>query len=97
MALPPSPLAAATGGMSNAAAVATLLVVPYGLFDPVLGTIQFACIFFVWIRAIRRFRKKRGRGLRDALILAAWLVGGYVGAVTLSNLAFLAWMRLSGG
>ena len=72
-----------------------IMVIPLGIVQPVVGIIQLACIFFIWIRAIRRYRRKPHRDILDRFALTAWIIGGYIGAVTLTNLLLIAWHELA--
>ena len=81
--------------MPDAAWVLLFLVVPLGLFDPVWGTLQFACVFFVWIRAIRHYRRRPQHEGHGCLALSAWIIGGYIAVVFLTNLLFLGLQELN--
>lgn len=81
------------------ALIPLLLLIPVGVFSPVYGTIQLACVFFVELRFIRRYRRrpKRGEMEKDgsaALVLVCLLIAGYLVTVGLTNLALFVLMEL---
>lgn len=75
----------------NVAVFFIITLFPLAIFRPVIGTLQIAGILFVLIWSYRRWRRKRKQDGRSMWNLLAWIVGGYIVAVTATNLlAFVA-------